>query len=142
MVSGSKDGAIRIWNVTTGKVVKTLVEDGSPVRSIVYSNDGKLSASAMEDNTIRLLNADTGQQKVLTGHTGEVHTLDFSNDGRLLASGSADKTIRIWSLKDKRSPQILAEHEGGVTSVQFSSDQKLLISGSLDGKVKIWKLAL
>jgi len=142
LVSGSKEGAIRLWDVTTGKAIKTLVEDGSPVRSIVYSNDGKMIASAMEDTTVRLWDGTTGQSKgVLAGHTGEVHTLDFSDDGSLLASGSADKTIRIWSLKTKRSPQVLAEHEGGVTSVQFSSDQKLLISGSLDGKVKIWKLA-
>jgi WD40 repeat protein len=141
LVSGSKDGAIRLWNLSTSKVVKTFVEDGKPVRSIVYSNNGKMIASAMEDNTVRLFDAATGQQKVLTGHTGEVHTLDFSNDGRLLASGSADKTIRIWSLKDKRSPQILAENDGGISSVQFSSDQKLLVSGSLDGKVKIWKLS-
>ena len=38
----------------TGQVIKTLIESGSPVRSVVYSNDGKLIASAMEDNTVRL----------------------------------------------------------------------------------------
>ncbi len=142
LASGSKDGAIRLWNVETGKVVKTFVENGSAVRSLVYSNDGKAIASAMEDNTIRLWDGKTGQLKdVLTGHTGEVHTIAFSNDGQLLASGSADKTVRIWSLKNKRSPQVLSEYERGVTSVEFSNDQKLLISGSLDGKVKIWKLA-
>ncbi|MCY7331741.1 MAG: serine/threonine protein kinase [Pseudanabaena sp. CAN_BIN31] len=142
LASGSKDGAIRLWNVETGKVVKTFVENGSAVRSLVYSNDGKAIASAMEDNTIRLWDGKTGQIKdVLTGHTGEVHTIAFSNDGQLLASGSADKTVRIWALKNKRSPQVLSEHERGVTSVEFSNDQKLLISGSLDGKVKIWKLA-
>ncbi len=142
LASGSKDGAIRLWNVETGKALKTFVENGSAVRSLVYSNDSKLIASAMEDNTVRLWDGKTGQLKdVLTGHTSEVHTIAFSNDGQLLASGSADKTVRIWALKNKRSPQVLSEYERGVTSVEFSNDQKLLISGSLDGKVKIWKLA-
>jgi WD40 repeat protein len=142
LASGSKDGTVRLWNVETGQTIKTLLENGSAVRSIVYSNSGKLIATAMEDNTVRLWDGITGQPKeVFTGHTGEVHTIDFSNDDRLLASGSADKTIRIWHLKDKRSPQVLSEHERGVTSVGFSADQKLLISGSLDGKVKIWRLS-
>jgi len=142
LASGSKDGTIRLWNVETGKAIKTLVENGSAVRSIVYSNDGKNLASAMEDNTIRLWDGGTGQLKeVLTGHNGEVHTIAFSNDGLMLASGSADKTIRIWFLKNKRSPQVLSEHERGVSSVGFSTDQKLLISGSLDGTIKVWNLA-
>jgi WD domain, G-beta repeat len=59
---------------------------------------GHRLASASDDGTIRVWDADTGHPigDPLQGHTGQVSCVAFSPDGRRVVSGSWDATVRVW----------------------------------------------
>ena len=97
LASGSADNTIRIWNSTTGKLLKTLRGHTRWVTSLAVLQDGTL-ASGSNDGIIRIWNTTTGEiLKTLRGHTDWVTSLAVLQDGTL-ASGSHDNTIRIWNL--------------------------------------------
>jgi WD40 repeat protein len=41
LASGSGDGNIKLWNLTTGKAIRTLTGHADRVRTVVFSPDGK-----------------------------------------------------------------------------------------------------
>jgi len=64
-----------------------------------FNMDGRLLATASDDQTVRLWDVETGRPHgwSLTGHTGMVQDVAFSPDGRMLATASTDGTARLWS---------------------------------------------
>jgi len=97
LASGNGDKTIKIWEVATGKHLRTLTGHYGEVYSVVYSPDGRYLASGSRDNTIKIWEVATGKQlRTLTGHSSPVYSVVYSPDGRYLASGSGDKTIKIW----------------------------------------------
>src|SRR5262249_36764520 len=48
LASGSRDGAVRFWDVATGKKQKTLKRDGERVLAVEFSPDGRTLATATE----------------------------------------------------------------------------------------------
>jgi WD40 repeat protein len=98
LASGSYDKTIKIWDVTTGKVLNTLKGHEGYVLSVGFSPDGKKLAGS-DDNTIKIWDVTTGKVlNTLKGHEGWVYSVGFSPDGKQLASGSEDKTIILWDL--------------------------------------------
>ncbi|MDB9435377.1 ribosome assembly protein 4, partial [Dolichospermum lemmermannii CS-548] len=139
LASGSADKTIKIWDVTTGKVLNTLKGHEDYVNSVRFSPDGQQLASGSYDNTIKIWDVTTGKVlHTLKGHEDYVSSVGFSPDGKQLASGSGDKTIKIWDVTTGKVLNTLKGHEDVVFSVGFSPDGKQLASGSFDKTIKIW----
>ncbi|MEG4207732.1 AAA-like domain-containing protein, partial [Microcoleus sp. Pol7_A1] len=86
--------------VSQVKERNSLQRHSKSVNSVAFSRDGKILASASDDNTIKLWNLQTQTEiKTLTGHSNEVYSVVFSPDAKTLASASSDKTIKLWNLQ-------------------------------------------
>ncbi|MBD2473078.1 hypothetical protein [Nostoc sp. FACHB-145] len=141
LASASIDQTIKVWNITTGKLINTLSGHNASVNSVSFSPDGKTLASASADKTIKVWNITTGKLiNTLSGHNASVNSVSFSPDGKTLASASADKTIKVWNVTTGKLLNSLSGHVDPVNSVSFSPDGKTLASASADKTIKIWNV--
>jgi WD40 repeat protein len=139
LASASQDKTVKLWDVGTGKELKTLNGHQDRVLSVSYSPDGKTLASASSDTTVKLWDTVTGKElNTLNGHQSTVTSVSYSPDGKTLASASQDKTVKLWDVVTGKELKTLFWHQFPVNSVSFSPDGKTLASGSTDGTVNLW----
>ncbi|MEH2024493.1 serine/threonine-protein kinase [Nostoc sp.] len=141
--SASDDKTIKLWNLASGKEIRTLEGHSNWIWTIAFSPDSKTLASGSADKTIKLWNLETGKlTRTLQGNSDGVTSVAFSPDGKTLASGSASKDmkIKLWNLETGKLIRTLEGHTSGVASVVFSPDGKTLASGSWDKTIKLWNL--
>jgi WD40 repeat protein len=141
----SRDGSMRIWNLTSGKQIGKDWRDGdSDVWTIALSPDEKKVVSGSKDGGVRLWDIDTGKLIAKwTGHTNTVVSVCWSRDGHRVVSGSEDGTARQWDVENGET--ILSPIETGhkwVYTVVYSPDMTMFATAGYDGSTphpnKIW----
>jgi WD40 repeat protein len=78
--------------------VKSINGHRAEVRSIAFSPNGKLMASASADQTIKLWNREGVHLATLKGHANAVWSVAFSPDSQWLISASEDGTAKLWQV--------------------------------------------
>jgi WD40 repeat protein len=145
-ISGSNDKTIKLWDIVSGRVIRTFSGHSDRVNSVTFSPDGRQAVSGSDDKTIKLWDVASGSViRTFSGHTSYVRSVAFSPDGRQVISGSDDKTIKLWDVASGGVIRTFSGHSRSVRSVAFSPDGRQVISccyvwGS-DDMFKIWDVA-
>ncbi|CAJ0823407.1 9590_t:CDS:2 [Entrophospora sp. SA101] len=135
IVSCSKDSTIKVWNVITGELKRTLHGHLGPVNAVQLKDSRIISASG--DALIKLWDLNTGECiRDFVGHTRGLACVQF--DGRWVVSGSNDRTIKIWDVETAQCIRTLKGHTDLVRTLHF--DENKIVSGSYDQTVKVWDL--
>jgi WD40 repeat protein/class 3 adenylate cyclase/tRNA A37 threonylcarbamoyladenosine biosynthesis protein TsaE len=142
LASAGVDGAVRLWDPTSGDPIGAVLDHPEMLRSVAFSADGSMLASASDDGFVRLWGAESGQLigEPLTGHRSMVMAVAFSPDGALLASASLDGTVRLWDPSaGEPIGDPLTGHEGAVLAVAFSPDGRSIATGGIDQTLCLWQ---
>ena len=140
LASGSRDGSIRIWEVSSGKAIQTLTGHTYFVLSVAYSPDGQYIASCSKDSTLRVWDATTGKLLHTLKHTGEMSAVTYLPNGKYLAACSYDGSIIIIDTSTYAVAYSITAHAEWAISLVCSPDGRYLASGFGDSTVEIWRL--
>lgn len=150
IVSGSRDRTVKLWDVRSGRLLRTFLGHTEDVLSVTFSPDSKRVASGGADNLIKIWDITSGQElKSWQAHTRWVNGLAYAQDGSRLAScggwqGQAlvqnEVVAAIWNPDHGSRVAILDGHSSGVKCIAYSPDGKRIFTGAWnpDSRIKIW----
>src|SRR5262249_36391317 len=149
--SAHHDGTVKVWDLTTGKILLDIPAHNDAVRGVAYSPDGRLLASAggrdQQDNNIGVWETATGNAIHHHLHAGPgsfVWSVAFSPDGRHLAATTGRHPPAttgfqnvLWDAAtgQKLRPIPLVER---AFRVAFSPDGKRLATACESQTVRLW----
>ena len=97
-------------------------------------------AAALQDKSIRLYLADTGEEMQRMQDDFLCTSIAFSPKGDILASGSVERVVKLWDIRTGDCLATLEGHEYPVLALAFSPDGNELVSGSGDTTLMTWDL--
>ena len=69
-VSASEDNTLKVWDLETGRALRTLEGHSDSVSGVAVTADGKRAVSASGDKTLKVWDLETGRAlRTLEGHS-------------------------------------------------------------------------
>ncbi len=142
LISSSGDKTIKVWNLLTGKLQRTLTGNSEQVLSIALSpNDHTLvSSSYNTSQAINVWDLPTGIRRSLADDSHHVWSVAISPDGQNLVSSNGSGSINVWNMLDSKLYYHLLGHLDTVWSVAISPDSQMIASASSDKTIRLWDL--
>ncbi|MGA7325104.1 MAG: WD40 repeat domain-containing protein [Rhodomicrobium sp.] len=142
-VTSSVEGAVQLWNVADGTLIKVITEKEQKVTAIAVSPVGQVLATGSESGEIKLWDANNGSPIRILGNQGtEVSALSFNPDGRELLSGFGNTGIKIchvWNVESGAEIAAYRGHDGDVVAVAFTPDGNFAVTaGGNNNEIHAW----
>jgi WD40 repeat protein/tRNA A-37 threonylcarbamoyl transferase component Bud32 len=139
---GSGEGAIRVWEPASGRLLLMLVGHSREITSLAWSPDGRTLASASEDGTTRLWDPASGRLlQTLAEHQGPISSVSWSADGTQLATGGRAGPVRVWRAADGHSIKLLKGVPFNLRSIVWSPDGGHIAAWGGREKTCFWNVA-
>jgi WD40 repeat protein len=104
LATGGRDGLVKLWDVASGRHLRTLKLQYEQVEALAWSRDGRTVASAGRGGVIRLWDAATGKDLCpQPGHVAGVFRTILSPDGKMAVTAGWDRTVRWWDTTTGRA---------------------------------------
>ena len=152
IVAGGRDGTLYRYNSTNGHVIANAAPTSAtslytPHRGRIWDvasdRHGRVLLSASADSTLHALSLDTQQQRVLSGHSGDVYSVAVHAAGEHAASGGYDGTVRVWDVARGACVRVWgdgATASGSVACVAFTQWGSLLLAADKARRLHFYDL--
>jgi len=139
-------GEVQIWDVAERKLTLSVPVTYDTIYGGDWSPDGKRISFGCSDNTVRAIDAETGEQVLYQGaHSDWIRDTAFSHDGSHVVSVGRDMTVKLTEVETNRfidnitsiTPKAL---KGGVNAVVRHPDRDEIVVGGADGVPKVYRM--
>ncbi len=139
LVSGGADKFAKIFDVTSGKPLKSFEGHTHHVLDVSWKADGSRIVSCGADNVIKTWNVETGEQvRTIKGYAKQVTSIIYIGTGDNILSGGGDKTVRMHLGSNGRALRTFSGSTDYVYSVAASRDETRVVAGGEDGILRVW----
>uniref|UniRef100_A0A8C0G6B5 Neutral sphingomyelinase activation associated factor n=1 Tax=Chelonoidis abingdonii TaxID=106734 RepID=A0A8C0G6B5_CHEAB len=138
LVSGTKEGTISIWDVTTATMLHQLSCHSGTVYAAAFSPDSRHLLSTGEDGCFKVIDVQTGM--LISSMASEQPQRCFKWDGHSVLSGSQSGELLVWDLFAGKVIERIKGHTGAVTCMWMNEQCSSIITGGEDKQIMFWKL--
>ena len=140
LVTGGRDRTAKLWEISTGREMRTFIGHQGTIEALCFTPDGKYIATGSTDKTVKLWNILTG--KLIRTYDDKndksyfktgITSIAFTTDGKKLIAGGTNRYLRIY---DTDTGNLIKKFEvtsnlGTNTGVQLQmskNDKDILVS--------------
>ncbi|MGM3304576.1 WD40 repeat domain-containing protein [Anabaena sp. WFMT] len=140
LVSGGQDKTIKVWELQTGKLKKTLRSDSGAINDLAIAPDGKTVVSGSSDRLVRIWDITSNRPpQLLIGHSGSVTHVHISSNGKTIMSRDRGDSpeIKVWDM-------VTGEQKAKLPYIHFddiSPDGKTVLITLPSSKLVAWDVA-
>ena len=91
-------GAVWLWNLQTGELIKQLSDFSTWAEDVAYSPDGSLLFAGSRDGALMVYDGSNYETLLSTSSPGGGGIMALSRDGRLLATAGFNGLIHLWQV--------------------------------------------
>ena len=142
-----KDLAVKIWDLETHELIRSLAPNSVHVTAIAVGPDQRFIVTGGDDGVARYWDIDRGVMLRSSDHGRGIYSLMVSPDGRYLISGSKQTpgtrdvgVVWIWDFELGVLLRLLEGRQGHVTALAMTADSRYILSGDQHGIVYLWDL--
>ncbi len=136
----AEDYPIRLWDVSSGSQIATIIGHEWDTYRVNFSPDGGLLTTYATNRKPIFWDATTGNYLwTFTGTWEGVGYMAFSPDGRKIVYGNTDG-IYLWDVIGRKQ---IARYNGSIpltTNIAFSPDGNTIAAGGVGQEVHLWKV--
>merc|ERR1719167_854785 len=151
IVTGSMDGAAKLWNSTSGKCVGTLLcgpkqeeNSASSVECCVFPKDksSTICVTGSLDGVVTTWDTPTQISRSACKVGEGVVKVEIPPFEPYIFAGTLDGAVRILDLRSGESVQEYTGHTASILDFSFSSDCSSLVTAADDGTCRVFNLRM
>jgi WD40 repeat protein len=139
LATGGADKFVKLFEVPSGKLLRTFEGHAGHVLDVSWRHDGKILASASADQTVRTWNVEAGELAVtIVSHGRQITRAVVIGKEHHIATACGDALVRFCNMDNAQHYRAFGGNSDFLYALDVSGDGTLVAAGGQEGFVRLY----